>query len=156
MPPQRKSASKLSQARRWLSGQTEDGALIREDSDDELGLEDLPWEWIYAPTADESKKVGQGVKRKRDEDDNEIVGARFGKFECRIGDTVMLKAADNEAWVAIICDLGEDDEDDEGEKQAYFMWFSAPSEIRNKGKKRTDFLPVSISSSYKIMLTHLE
>jgi origin recognition complex subunit 1 len=144
MPPQRKSASKLSQARKWLSGQTEGGALIREDSDDELGYDDLPWEWVYATASDDASNSTKGKKkkRKRDEGEEEIVGAKMGKFECKLGDVVMLKAADNEAWVAVICDLGEDED---GEKQAYFMWFSSPAEIRNKGKKRSDFLPVRTS-----------
>lgn len=102
---------------------------MREDSDDELGQEDHPWEWIY-----------------NENDQTSIIGARMGSFECRVGDAVLLKAAGNEAWVAIICALSEGElEDDDGtmimDKKATFMWFSSEKEIVNKAKKRTDFLP---------------
>jgi origin recognition complex subunit 1 len=139
MAPVRKSASKIKQARKWLAGAVP-GALIREDSDDELGLDDLPWEWIYEHDAEQpDSQPARSKKRKSAADGSAIVGAKMGKFTCKLGDTVLLKAADNEAWVGIICDFGEDDE---GEKQSYFMWFSSPAEIRNKGKKRTDFFHV--------------
>lgn len=124
MVPKHKK-SKLEEARHYLQG----GGVIREDSDDELGQEDHPWEWIYD---DANPRV--------------IVGATMGSFECRIGDTVLLKAAGNEAWVALICDLAEGEvEDEDGEmimdKKATFMWFSSEKEIVNKAKKRTDALP---------------
>ncbi|KAK3298918.1 P-loop containing nucleoside triphosphate hydrolase protein [Chaetomium fimeti] len=62
----------------------------------------------------------------------------MGTFECYLGDTVLLKAdGSNEAWVGIICEFQTDEE---GEKAAYFMWFSSSQEIRNPKKKRTDFL----------------
>lgn len=64
----------------------------------------------------------------------------MGSFQCKIGDTVLLKAEGNEAWVGIICNFREDEEDEE--KMADFMWFSTPREIRNKIKKRTDALEV--------------
>ena len=67
----------------------------------------------------------------------------MGSFECRLGDCVLLKAdGPNEAWVGIIYDFLDED-GDEGEKAANFMWFSTEKEIRNKEKKRTDFEPVS-------------
>ncbi|KAF2765061.1 origin of replication binding protein [Teratosphaeria nubilosa] len=125
MPPKRKR-TQLETARHILSG----GGVPREDSDDELGDEDHPWEWIYGQ---------KGSK-------NEIVGARMGRFECRIGDTVLLKAPGNEAWVGIIYNFSEkegEDEDGEpirNEKKADMMWFSSEKEIRHK-RKRTDFLP---------------
>ncbi|KAI9655355.1 MAG: Origin recognition complex, subunit 1 [Bathelium mastoideum] len=106
-------------ARRYLSG-----AIFREDSDDELGLEDHPWEWIY-----DNGPSGAKI----------IVGARMGAFECRRGDTVLLKAEGNAAWVGIICYFLEDEEDEDREKMANFMWFSSEKEIVNK-KKRTDCL----------------
>ncbi|KAL9068597.1 MAG: hypothetical protein Q9157_006457 [Trypethelium eluteriae] len=106
-------------ARRYLSG-----AIFREDSDDELGLEDHPWEWIYE----------EGPKSRQI-----IVGARMGSFECKRGDIVMLKAEGNAVWVGIICYFFEDEEDEEREKMANFMWFSTEKEIINK-KKRTDCL----------------
>lgn len=63
----------------------------------------------------------------------------MGSFRCKLGDAVLLKADGNQAWVGIICDF-YDDEDDE--KMARFLWFSSEQEIRNRNKKRTDFLPV--------------
>lgn len=133
--PGRKSRSKLEQARRLLAG----GTIAREDSDDELGYEDLPWEWIYA--APSNATIPQSKKRKREngEHELEIVGARMGSFECRVGDIVFLKSADNQAWVGLI---GEFQEDEDGDKLANFMWFSSPAEIRNKAKKRADFFKV--------------
>ncbi|KAK5120968.1 hypothetical protein LTR85_005752 [Meristemomyces frigidus] len=131
MPPKRKR-TKLEQARHYLSG----GGVLREDSDDELGDEDLPWEWIY----NEKSKSDSNVGRK-------IFGARMGSFQCHVGDIVLLKApVSNEAWVAIIYDFVDvESEDDDGdtitEKKASMMWFSSEKEITNKKKKRTDFLP---------------
>ncbi|KAK4638389.1 Origin recognition complex subunit 1 [Fulvia fulva] len=122
MPPKRKR-TKLEEARHYLSG----GGVIREDSDDELGLEDHPWEWMY-------------------DDEKDLIGARMGSFECHLGDTVLLKApTSNEAWVAILYGFADGTtEDDDGdivpEKQATMLWFSSEKEIRSK-KKRTDFLP---------------
>lgn len=124
MPPKRKR-TKLEQARHYLSG----GGVLREDSDDELGLEDLPWEWIHDKC--------NGVQK--------IVGARMGNFEVHIGNIVLLKAPiSNEAWVAILYDFAESESKDEDgdveiEKTATMMWFSSEKEIRSK-KKRTDFL----------------
>lgn len=116
--------------------------IIREDSDDELGTEDLPWEFIYQSDIVEPAQPEDGAsrKRKRSAGQNKIVGARSGDFECRLGDTVLLKAeGSNEAWVGLICEFAYDN----GEMSAYFMWFSSEQEIRNKQKKRTDYLPVS-------------
>jgi origin recognition complex subunit 1 len=130
MPLKRKPTN-IEKARHYLSG----GSVLREDSDDELGLEDHPWDFIHAR---EEEPSGDDGKR--------IIGARMGDFECYIGDTVLLKApAGNEAWVAIIYDLSEGElEDDDGEmviqKKATMMWFSSEKEIRGKNK-RTDFLP---------------
>ncbi|OQO12010.1 hypothetical protein B0A48_02649 [Cryoendolithus antarcticus] len=127
MPPKRKRTN-AEKARHYLSG----GGVLREDSDDELGLEDHPWEFIYGDI--QSKDGSQ-----------QIVGARMGTFECYVGDTVLLKApAGNEAWVAMIYDLSEGEiEDEDGdmvtEKKAMMLWFSSEKEIRSKNK-RTDFL----------------
>lgn len=101
--------------------------MLREDSDDELGLDDHPWQWIH------------------DEKQGSIIGARMGRFECYLGDAVLLKApTSNEAWVAILYRFQEGEEEDEDghvttEKQASMLWFSSEKEIRSK-KKRTDFL----------------
>lgn len=157
-------SSKVQRAKRYLSGV----GIERDDSDDELGTEDLPWEWIYseefkkqqeAAAAEEEEAVvdllnteaastpsgRSGRKRKvttkpLDNVPPQIVGARMGTFECKVGDTVFLKAeGTNEAWVGLICDFIEDDD---GDMAANFMWFATEKEIRNKGKKRTDFLDV--------------
>ncbi|CAK7232889.1 Origin recognition complex, subunit 1 [Sporothrix bragantina] len=134
--------------------------IAREDSDDELGELDHPWEWIYAEnkpvmpeesTGDDDDDVSPR-KRKRTGMERTIIGARMGTFECFLGDTVLLKAeGSNEAWVGIICEFIDDDGDD-GEKAAHFMWFSSEKEIRNKARKRTDFMPneLYISPSWDV------
>lgn len=118
--------------------------IRREDSDDELGTEDHPWEWIYAAEAAEpSNRYGGSRKRKRLRN-QQVVGARMGDFQCMLGDIVLLKGeVSHEAWVGIICEFLVD----EGEKAASFLWFSGENEIRNKQKKRTDSLPVSTEYS---------
>ncbi|RCI11440.1 hypothetical protein L249_7332 [Ophiocordyceps polyrhachis-furcata BCC 54312] len=118
-----------------------------EDSEDELGSDDLPWEWLWdmvvqqEPTrkGDDDHDHQQVDKiRKQTHSRRQIVGARTGNFECRVGDCVLLKAeGSNEAWVAIICEFVEDD--GEGEKAANFMWFSTEKEIRDSERKRNDF-----------------
>jgi origin recognition complex subunit 1 len=136
------SRSRIEKARQFLSG----GAVFREDSDDELGYEDHPWEWIYNDDgADDAQPEKNATPRKRKAASialgKHIVGARMGTFRCKVGDAVLLKAEGNQAWVGIICNFHEDIEDDE--KMAKFLWFSSEKEIRNQNKKRTDFLPVS-------------
>jgi hypothetical protein len=133
--------SRVEKARQFLTG----GAVFREDSDDELGYEDHPWEWIYDHSGVDDAPKENATPRKRKAAPaslgQRIVGARMGKFRCKVGDAVLLKAEGNQAWVGIICDFHEDVEDDE--KMAKFLWFSSEKEIRNKNKKRTDFLPAS-------------
>ncbi|KAK2011250.1 ATPase [Colletotrichum eremochloae] len=129
--------------------------VAREDSDDELGVDDFPWEWIYdsADAKTGEPTVSNGTpdrKRKRLSAEARVRGARMGNFQCHIGDCVLLKAeGSKEAWVAIICDFLEDDD---GEKAASFMWFSTEKEIRNKERKRLDFLPneLYISPSWDV------
>ncbi|KAK3986923.1 P-loop containing nucleoside triphosphate hydrolase protein [Cladorrhinum sp. PSN332] len=113
--------------------------VSREDSDDELGTDDHPWEWIYDGQSAEAESAAEnGNKRKRSAaQEGEIIGARMGNFECYLGETMLLKAeGSNEAWVGIICEFQIDED---GEKAANFMWFSSQHEIRST-KKRTDFL----------------
>lgn len=119
--------------------------VAREDSDDELGTDDYPWEWIYETppndAAEDDAVAETGRKRKRTTAAPEprIIGARMGRFECHLGDTMLLKAqGSHEAWVGIICEFLVDED---GDKAANFMWFSSANEIRNP-KKRTDFLEV--------------
>lgn len=128
--------SHADRVRRFLTG----GGVAREDSDDELGLEDHPWKWIYA-TSSQSRN-SSSVDEADGNREEKIVGARMGEFECRIGDCVLLKAegTSNEAWIGIICEFQDDEE--KGEKAANFMWFSTEREIRNKQKKRTDAMQV--------------
>lgn len=140
--PGRRKRSKIEQARHILSG----GGVQRENSDDELGEEDHPWEWIYE---------GSGKS-------HAIVGARMGSFECYLGDIVLLQApSKNEAWVAMLHDFAEAEiEDDDGElvveKQATMLWFASEKEIRSK-HKRTDFLPLELymtaNSDYNALTT---
>ncbi|KAL8781652.1 MAG: hypothetical protein Q9213_005917 [Squamulea squamosa] len=127
--------TKAERARQFLRG----GGVLREDSDDELGLDDHPWEWIYPEEIDDD-----------DEEPDRIIGARMGDFQCAVGDCCLLKAeGTNEAWVGIICAF---EEDEDGGKGANFMWFSTEKEIRNKQKKRTDALPneVYITPSWDV------
>lgn len=119
--------------------------MLREDSDDELGYEDHPWEWIYEDAgAGKALADDNATPRKRKaapaNRTNRIVGARMGSFKCKLGDAVLLKADGNQAWVGIVCGFYDNDED--GEKMAKFLWFSSEQEVCNKNKKRTDFLPV--------------
>ncbi|KAK2001729.1 ATPase [Colletotrichum falcatum] len=129
--------------------------VARDDSDDELGVDDFPWEWIHDSTNANSPEEtvsgsSHGRKRRRVNMEAHVKGARMGNFECYIGDCVLLKAeGSKEAWVAIICDFLEQDD---GEKAASFMWFSTEKEIRNKERKRLDFLPneLYISPSWDV------
>lgn len=120
----RRGSTKAERARQFLR----EGGVIREDSDDELGQDDHPWEWIYSEEPVKKAKGGPA-----------IIGARMGDFHCMVGDCVLLKAEGNgEAWIGMICNFEEDEEEDQ--KVANFMWFSTEREIRNKQKKRTDAL----------------
>lgn len=132
--PGKLNETKAERARRYLTG----GGVVREDSDDELGLDDHPWEWIHS-----TEPQDNGEDFEEETNTTKITGARMGAFECRIGDCVLLKAEGaNEAWIGIICDFQEEDD---REKAANFMWFSTQKEIRNKQKKRTDFTQVCSS-----------
>ncbi|KIL83999.1 origin recognition complex subunit 1 [Fusarium avenaceum] len=133
-------------ANRQISG------TAHELSDDELAAGEPSWQWIYnsTPTTERSDEAQSDRKRRKVTGDR-IVGAKIGQFECRVGDTVMLKAdGSNEAWFALICEFVEDD--GEGEKAANFMWFSSEKEIRSKDRKRQDYYPneLYISPSWDI------
>ena len=143
------AAKKAERARQYIKG----GGIARDDSDDELGLEDLPWEWIFG---EEKSTSALPKSRQHSKASQEIIGARMGTFECKVGDCVLLKAEGNkEAWVGIICDFvqetsndnDDDDESDSGYDEgsgkgmaANFMWFSTSKEIRNEKKRRDDAL----------------
>ena len=146
--------SALATARQYVKA----GGINREDSDDELGDEDHPWQWIYSRSPPSTPRQKHSIAPSLD-----IVGARMGDFECRIGDCVLLKAeGTKEAWVGLICnfiqeDHGNDDDSgyDEGQgtgMAANFMWFSTPKEIRNEKKRLQDAMPneVYITPSWDI------
>jgi len=150
LTPRQKRADKAERARQLLAGAT----LRREDSDDELGTDEYPWEWTYAKqgkngredgdgeSADEEKTPRKRKARSAARTQGEIIGASMGSFKCKIGDAVLLKAeGQSSAWVGIIYQFLEDEE---GEKSANFLWFANEKEIRPqlKDKKRSDFLPV--------------
>lgn len=127
--PRQQRAAK---ARRILAGVT------RDDSDDELGDEDHPWEWVYEKGEKEEKEEDEGLAEESEDEQStttrkrrskpmryapskqRIIGAKMGSnFKCKIGDCVLLKAeGTNSAWVAIICEFMESDD---GEKVAKFM-----------------------------------
>ncbi|KAL4774976.1 P-loop containing nucleoside triphosphate hydrolase protein [Aspergillus nidulans var. acristatus] len=142
----------LKRAEQWMTK----GGIIREDSDDELGEEDLPWEWIYDTESDNNEETGKKVqasgetpkssrRRSSRQSQRKIIGARTGPFECRIGETVLLKSPEpGKDWAGIITDFleEEDDEGDEPIKSANIMWFASPDEfISTRNKRRADALP---------------
>ncbi|KAJ5587635.1 uncharacterized protein N7459_003400 [Penicillium hispanicum] len=130
------------------------GALIRDDSDDELGDEDHPWDWIYdaeaehqgeaeaaSPEKPNRRRSSRPARKKR-----AIIGARMGTFECRLGQIVLLKSPEaGKDWVGIITEfVEEEDEEEEGEtlKSANIMWFASPDEfLSTRNKRRADALP---------------
>lgn len=116
--------------------------VTRESSEDSVESEEVEWEWIYNTEQAEHGEDEGDRKRRKVTASSKIIGARYGDFECRVGDTVMLKAdGSNGTWVAIICDFREDAEN-EG-MAANFMWFLTEKEILNKDRKRKDFYWVS-------------
>ncbi|KAA8652048.1 hypothetical protein EYZ11_004171 [Aspergillus tanneri] len=154
LPSRRRSLRK--RAQQWMTK----GALVRDDSDDELGDEDHPWHWIYdtdlAENMDEDARTGSventpksGTRRSSrtaGKSRRKIVGARMGVFECRLGQVVLLRSPEpGKDWVGIITEfLEEDDEDVDGEviKSANIMWFASPDEFMStRNKRRADALP---------------
>lgn len=147
--PKRKRTRNQELARLWLTK----GGVFHEDSDDELGCEDLPWEWIYEESGDNSdhetpKKPGR--QRSKASLKKKIIGARMGSFECRLGEVILLKSPEpGKDWAGIICEFLEEKDEDGTEadnlqpiKSANLMWFASPDEfISTKNKKRSDALP---------------
>lgn len=124
------------------------GGLTREDSDDELGYEDLPWEWIYSEEASATGPDGKGSSRKRkaaaleDAEKRRIVGAQMGSFVVNVGDAVLLKSPEQgKDWAGLICAFSETDDDDEGEMCAYIQWFCAPDELLTGAGRKTKSIP---------------
>lgn len=130
--------------KQWLTK----GGLAREDSDDELGVEDMPWHWIY-DNSDESQDVEKTPTRKRKakaltEPTPKIKGAKMGSFTCYVGDPVLLKSPEpGKDWAGIISHFADTNDEEEEEMCASIMWFCSPEEL-SRGKKsrlRTDLLP---------------
>ena len=149
--PGRISSRTAAQRARQLLTTSKHGGIIRDDSDDEIEDDDIPWEWLYpSPTSNPlspipiNQQKGQPPAKKQKREvvsslDSNPIGAKCGTFECQIGDCLLLKAdGQKSAWVglAVAFDVRED------EKEVLIMWFSAQSEIRNKDRKRKDFLLV--------------
>ena len=138
----------------WLTK----GGLAREDSDDELGYDDLPWEWIYSDEVSKLQEIDQNVehapsrKRKASELSDHpsdrklkrtIVGARMGHFSVRIGDAVLLKSPEaGKDWAGLICGFSEVDDEDDEEMCAHIQWFCSPEELSGgkSFKPRSDVL----------------
>ncbi|KAG0138536.1 P-loop containing nucleoside triphosphate hydrolase protein [Tuber indicum] len=144
-PPAKRKQPNINRVRKILRG------VQREDSDDELGDEDLPWEWIYSgePGVVDPAIADQGRIK---------IGARMGQFNIGIGDCVLVKGEglQGEAYVGMICEFGEEGRIEDGggvEKMANVMWFSTEFEVKNKEKKRMDYLPneLYINPSYNLI-----
>ncbi len=138
------TSQKPQRRRQWLTK----GGLEREDSDDELGVEDIPWRWIYDDTP-EPPDVEKTPTRKRKakaltESTRKIRGAKMGSFTCYVGDTVLLKSPEQgKDWAGIISHFSETNDDDEEEMSVSIMWFCSPEELSRgtKSRMRTDLLP---------------
>lgn len=135
-------------AQQWMTK----GALVRDDSDDELGVEDHPWDWIYdTAKVENTDDASQDNTRRRRSSrparkSPTIVGARMGPFECKLGEVVLLKSPEpGKDWVGIITEFVEEEDDDDEEetiKAANIMWFASPDEfLSTRNKRRTDALP---------------
>ncbi|KAJ5946462.1 hypothetical protein N7454_003301 [Penicillium verhagenii] len=149
-PQQQPRQNARQRAQKWMTK----GGLVREDSDDELGDEDHPWDWVYAendaepeetinasPEKSNRRRSSRPARRKRT-----ILGARMGSFECRIGQIVLLKSPEaGKDWVGIIMEFVEEDDEDEEDKKiksASIMWFASPDEfLSTRNKRRADALP---------------
>ena len=123
------------------------GGLARDDSDDELGYDDLPWEWVYNSDAAE-KTASKGNSRKRkaspvEEDTGRvIVGAQMGSFVVQVGDAVLLKSPEHgKDWAGIICAFADVNEDDEEEMCANIQWFCAPDELLTGSGRKSKLMP---------------
>ncbi|KAI9655070.1 MAG: Origin recognition complex, subunit 1 [Trizodia sp. TS-e1964] len=164
-------ALKARRARQFLGG----AGVSREDSDDELGYEDHPWEWVY-----EDKLSGRPFSPHKVE--KSLPSRSLGNTENPVMTPTMFasssyqqegsESSDTDDRKIIgarmgqfQCRLGdcvllksevnqeawvglicEFQQDIENDcKAANFMWFSTESEIRNKQKKMMDFMPVRIA-----------
>lgn len=151
--------ARIDLARQWLKGT---GVIAREDSDDEIEDDDIPWEWMYSTpiindpattqpsqTPQHDTQSGNQSPSIQNEDQNPVdavqqsqpqsIGAKCGSFSCQVGDILLLKAEGQKAaWVGLAAEFGLQNE----EMSVLIMWFSTPSEVRSKTKKRRDFFLV--------------
>jgi origin recognition complex subunit 1 len=126
--PRQKAAAKAAKTRKILKG-----ANLRNSDDED---EDQPWEWIYeklpgdrlvAQDSEESTDETKTPRKRKARNaktygGGKIVGARKGKFQCKVGDAVCLKSDGGQTWAAVIwrfCEM--DDEDGYPEKAADFL-----------------------------------
>ncbi|KKK13591.1 putative origin recognition complex subunit Orc1 [Aspergillus rambellii] len=154
---QSRTGNARTRAQQWMTK----GGLIRDDSDDELGHEDHPWEWVYDTELEDTSKPGTVGEAPEDTPKSSrrrssrptsrarknIIGARMGSFECKLGQVVLLKSPEpGKDWVGIITEFVEEEKDgdeDEGVlKSANIMWFASPDEFMStRNKRRADALP---------------
>ncbi|KAL3480198.1 P-loop containing nucleoside triphosphate hydrolase protein [Aspergillus californicus] len=140
----------LKRAEQWMTK----GGIIRDDSDDELGDEDYPWEWVYdtglngagnlETIPENPEDTPKSARRRSRQNRRNIIGARMGTFECRMGEIVLLKSPEpGKDWVGIITEFLEEEDDEEGSiKMANILWFASPDEfISTRNKRRSDALP---------------
>src|SRR5947207_842279 len=122
-------------ARQLLQGKSTYGGIARDDSDDELGDDDIPWTWVYPTFASplspvtanprddqppDAKRVRREVPILQNRNVNaKPVGAKCGTFECQVGDCLLLKAQGQKiAWVGLAVDFEQREE----EKSVLIMW----------------------------------
>lgn len=122
--PRQKAAARAAKTRKILQGSN-----IQDSSDEDE--DDQPWEWIYDKTSKGKAEVEGSDEESADEDDDtiktprkrkarnvktyvggRIIGARKGRFTCRVGDTVLVRSDGAQTWVAMIwrfCEMEDED-----------------------------------------------
>jgi len=113
--PRKQPEDKAQRARRLLAGSTHP----KDDSEDDLDDEDESWEWVYEAEInldhEENEAATPSRKNRPRFQEKRIIGAKTGKFQCKIGDCVVLRPDRNEVWAGIICGFREDGEEDDME-----------------------------------------
>ena len=133
----------MARSKNWLTK----GGFDREDSDDELGYEDIPWEWVYEDSGADGQDGQKSRKRKASamaDAPRAIIGAHMGSFSVKIGDAVLLKSPEQgKDWAGLICAFSETDDDGEEDMCCHIQWFCSPEELMGskKSKIRDDVLP---------------
>lgn len=133
----------MPRSKNWLTK----GGFNREDSDDELGYEDIPWEWAYEGSAEPQDGQKSSKKRKASamaDGPRPIIGAQMGSFSVTVGDAVLLKSPEQgKDWAGLICAFSEIDDDGEEDMCCHIQWFCSPEELMGgkRPKIRDDVLP---------------